>query len=358
MITADPGPLRSFVNQHFLALEPVVIHNDKLFSPSEQTDDGVALVTAQGRTYPMREVCLQETLDNMFVRSNRAIVARRIRRALTRLREDCVLDDLHYFDETLVPAFRTRDWPEQIELDSLPGLFDSEPAPEPAPASDLDMAIDARAGELPRLVLPSPSLLVLGRLRLLGRGSRGEPGDHIRIGRNTILVPTGELIFARHLNGRWEQAVDRFAADAAAQLAREMGDPATSPATAVARQELAATGCVQRGDLLFLAGTPPYLGHVIRRHYNKVLGRTCDRDLAVTTPLTRPFFNPTFEVWVRNQLGRWMRVHLAHGLCPGTGLPADRPESPGIGLLAHLRWAANRFASNGAFHVGDTQANG
>jgi hypothetical protein len=109
---------------------------------------------------------------------------------------------------------------------------------------------------------------------------------------------------------------------------------------------------LQDGDLLFLPGNPPRVGHLLPSHYNHVLGRQSHRDLAMTAPLVLPPQVVSPRVYKRTS-ERWEPMHLPHGLCLGGDPPRDRPNSPGLTLAAYLRWAAVRIATNGRFNAND-----
>jgi hypothetical protein len=171
-----------------------------------------------------------------------------------------------------------------------------------------------------------------------------------------MLGPTGETISVGQVDRRWREAVSGFVTQAADRLIDAGVDLAPGAAVAAARQEIARTNCLQRGDLIFLAGSPSRVGHVLPPHYNRVLGRQSHRDLAMMVALTRPPRIESPEVFVCDGQGRWRPFHLPHGLCLGGSPPDIRPETPGLALLAFLRWSACRIASNGAFHANDDQS--
>jgi len=347
---ADGNVLYSLLDEHFLGLEPVVVLGDELYVKSDRSDDDdeVNFVTAMGMKHPLRRLCSKRTLDEQFVRRNADAVGRLIRAGLARARADNQLDDLRYFVEGLLPAFQGRDWSDHFELDLFP-----KPA-EPTLVPDVVGQISELSQAFPTPVLPSPSYLLLGRIRMLRLDPAAAGGDRVCHGRET-LGPTGEIIPVAHVDRRWRDAVSGFVADAVDRLVDAAIDLAPGSTVIAARQEIARTGCLERGDLIFLAGPPSRVGHVLPPHYNLVLGRQSDRDLAMMVALTRPPRIETPQVFVRNSQGRWVPFHLPHGLCLGGSLPDIRPETPGIALLAYLRWAACRIASNGAFHANDDQ---
>jgi hypothetical protein len=346
---ADGNDLHSLLNESFLQLEPVVVLGDELYVKTDRSDDDVNLVTAMGVKHPLRRLCSKRTLDEQFVRRNAEVVGRLIRAGLARVQADNQLDDVRYFVEGLLPAFQGRDWSDQFELDFFP-----VPA-EPTIVPDVVGQIDELSSAFPTPVLPSPSFLILGWFRMLRTEPAAAGGDHVLHGRE-MLGPTGETISVGQVDRRWREAVSGFVTQAADRLIDAGVDLAPGAAVAAAREEIARTGCLQRGDLIFLAGSPSRVGHVLPPHYNRVLGRQSDRDLAMMVALTRPPRIESPEVFVRNGQGRWHPFHLPHGLCLGGSPPEIRPETPGLALLAFLRWCACRIASNGAFHASDDQS--
>jgi hypothetical protein len=344
---ADDIALQSVLDQDFCRLEPVVLRNDEFYVKSDRSCDGVNFITALGVQHPLRRLCSRRTLDELLIRRNAVAVANLIRAALARARAENCQDDLRYFVDSLLPTFQARDWSDQFELDLSP-----EPAGHTV-VRDPVVQIHELSRACPTLVLPSPSVLLLGRFRLL-QPDPAAGGDHVVFG-HEVLGPTGESISVGQVNHRWRESVAVFVAHAVDRLVHADVNLAPGPAMVAAREEVTRTGCVQGGDLIFLAGSPSRVGHLLPPHYNRVLGRQSDRDLAMVVPLTRPPRIAVPEVFARDGLGRWRPFRLSHGLCLGGSPPDLRPENPGLALLAYLRWAACRIAANGAFHANDDQ---
>jgi hypothetical protein len=347
MTMADLSAYHSVFNADFVMLEPLVFLGDEVYAASERANDGVTFVTWQGHEFRLRWFCSRRTLEEQSTRLNFAIVREQLRAELTRSGHGGLLDDLRFFIEGLVPDFQHRDWLEHFEPESALESCQLVYGP------DLAAEIDELARGLPKPVMPSPSYLLLGRFRHLRPTVAEVIGDHVRTGNNGHLAPTGVSVPLGYIERRWQKTVENYVTRTAKRLTGLMRVPTPSPALAAARQEMAATGSVQRGDLLFLDGQPARVGHILPPHYNKVLGRICDRDLAMMTVLSRPPSIGSPQVFMRDEQGIWNRHHLEHGLCLGSSVPALRPETPGLALLAYLRWAAWRIASNGIFHVDD-----
>ncbi len=346
---ADDSALQSPIDQSLLELEPVFFLDDEAYIKTDRSSDGAYFVTAMGIVHPLRRLCSMRILKDQCVRRNAPSVDRLIRTGLSQLRTNNQLDDLRYFIENLVPAFHGRDWSENFDSDV------SRTPSEPTSAPDAGEQIDELSKSLPPIVLPFPSYLALGSFRMLRADAAAAGIDHVRYN-NQILVPTGETVSAAHVNRKWRDAVSRFVAQSTQQLFAAYGDTVPSPSVIEAREEIAQVGYVQRGDLIFLVGPPSLAGHLLPPHYNRVLGRQSAGDLAMTLPLTRSLRISTPGVFGRNGQGRWVPLHLPHGLCLGGSPPDVRPESPGLALLAFLRWSASRVAANGAFHANDNSS--
>jgi hypothetical protein len=346
---AESSALQSLIDESLSDLEPLFVLDDETFIKTERSPDGAHFVTALGVVHPLRRLCSIRVLAEQCVRRNATSIGRLVRDGVARLRADCQTDDLIYFMETLAPAFQGRDWSEHFDIDLCP-----TPA-EPKFLRDFSQQIDELSEAFPPIVLPSPSYLVLDSFRMLIADAAAAGVDHVRYN-HQILVPTGETVSVGQVNRKWREGVSGFVTQSARRLVAAYSDGAPSPSVSEAREEIARTGHVQRGDLIFLAGPPSRLGHVLPPHYNRVLGRQSDRDLAMMLPLTRPPRITPPEVFARDSQGRWRPFHLPHGLCLGGSPPDIRPESPGLALLAFLRWAACRIAANGAFHANDDQS--
>jgi hypothetical protein len=111
-------------------------------------------------------------------------------------------------------------------------------------------------------------------------------------------------------------------------------------------------GFVQRGDLLFIQGSPPLLGYLIPKHMNLGLGRMIDGNVAMAAPFTLPARISRLNV-VHKQQGRWVPLRVPHGLCLGRGPRAQSTLPPELKLAAYLRWAAVTVAQNRKFHEAD-----
>jgi hypothetical protein len=326
--------------------QPLVFLGGDVFTRTRGPAGPAELVTALGVVHPLRRLGPAMTLVRHHLSRSRD-EARRLVQAELAARQPGGMDALRYFVEYLVPAFAERDRGEEPPPDALT-VREARPA-------DLYAEVDACLDGLPAPDLPAPALWLCGRVWPLRAMPPGEGRLWVRWGEAPLGL-TDEYRPVSTLRDEWHQAVRRFVSRAAARVAERCRRGGRLPAPEAAREEVARSGCVQRGDLLFLPGEPPWLGHVIPPHYNRVLGGPSRRDLAITAPLELPPKLYLLAVYRRNPAGRWEPFAPPHGLCLGPGPPAVRPESPGLALAAYLRWAAVRIAANGQFHVSDGPA--
>jgi hypothetical protein len=328
----------------FQRLQPIVCLGDDLYVKTGQRPAEATLVSALGVRHPLRRLGSARDLAQSRRRSDAPVIGRMLTEALCRHAAADVVDGLRYFVEVLVPAFGERDWREDYLVPAA-----APPARHP---SDLLVDVAARGEEAPLARLPSPSLLVLGRVWLLRPAHPGPGRMQVHRGEEA-LEPSGEYHLGGTLERQWHKDVDRFLRETAEQMAAWCVLTEDGATLRDAREAVARAGCFVRGDLLFLAGSPPRLGYLLPPHYNRSLGRQSGRDLALTAPLTLPPKVSYPTVFQRTAAGRWERCPLPHGLCLGSGPPGDLPESPGVALAAFLRWAALRVAANGIFHSSD-----
>ncbi len=159
---------------------------------------------------------------------------------------------------------------------------------------------------------------------------------------------------AKIVEDSWRVEIRAWLARTVAKLTECNTALAESSTLAQARVQIDREGFFQQGDVLFLPGAPPRVGHVLPPHFNRAIGRDSKRDLAMVAPFNLPPRIVGPQVYSKTCEGRWAPLQLPHGLCLGGNPPPDvRPESPGLALLAYLRWAAARIAANGAFHASD-----
>lgn len=326
-------------------LQPLVLHEDGLYICGRRADGPGALVTALGVVHPLRRLGTEAVLQAHARRLNRAAVETFLGAQMKRLLIDGS-DPLWYFVEYLGPAFQRRDWSEQFDTDQV----------APPPQAPVLLAEEAaRAAQA--LALPDvarPALWLYGRAWELAP-RLAQPGRlHVRLGRQTLGL-TGQQTALGVVAEAWSRQLSERLTQLATELARRLTPVACSPAVAAARETVQQRGSFEIGDLVYLAGDPPRLGHIVPPHHNATLGRPVRRDLAMAAPLRPPFALAGLAVYVRSG-ERWLPASLPHGICLGSDPPADRPETPGLALAAYLRWAACRIATNGAFHSRDGEA--
>lgn len=326
-------------------LQPLVLLRDDVYVKTRQETGSAALVTALGIEHPLRRLCSARTLVEHYHRGNRQKFHQILQEELEKHNAASCTDPLAYFLEHLAPAFLERDWNEDYRLTGQPANDTTLP--------DLSAEVSEIVDDFPVPQLPTPSLWVLGRVWLL-TGTTPTVSGRVYVRFNgTTLSLTGEYMPVRTLESEWRTGVQQYISDAAVQLAQKTQPGSDSTGLVKAKAGLSRTGFLQVGDLLFIAGQPPRLGHVIPSHYNRTLGRQSARDLAVTAPLVLPPTISDLRVYYQQSSGGWKVLQLPYGLCLGPGPSGRFQDAPGLAVAAYLRWAAVRIAGNGRFHESD-----
>ena len=334
-------------DESFQAMQPLVVVGDTVLVMSLDPSADWVLQTAAGVKHRLGPIgCLESLWRNAlqrFLPSITAVMQQEVPRRVAEL----ATSPLAYFIAYLEPTFRERDFSEASYLPQRPVA--------PEMTGDWSAEVSAVSKTIPLPELVSPGVWVCGRIWKLREQSP-------RAGCWQIVTPhrcyglTGDFSLVATLIANWRRDVSRHISQVATRLAARAGSDEGTSRLATAGHEVASLGYVERGDLLFLPGPPPRLGHFVPVHYNHTLGRRVHRDLAMTAPLTLPL--PAYPcrsglaVYERSAKG-WSPASLPHGLCLGPDPPAHPQESPGVGLASLLRWAAQRIAENGAFHSSD-----
>jgi hypothetical protein len=336
------------IDDHLMRLEPVVFLENGAYVKTRKgaDDDQASFVTARSVVHTLRRLIPRQFLDDRVVRRNAASIRVYLEAELAQAQSGRQGDELRYFVEELLPSFTERDWSTRCALEESTGGN-----PELS-EGDRSRAFDSLFSTIPKALLPTPSVLMLGRIRSLRPVTKTGPGYHVRHGRD-LLEPTGSEVTVSLLADAWRAEVRAWLAGSLAKLTECNRGGAESGALARACVQIDREGFFQQGDVLFLPGAPPRVGHVLPPHLNRTLGRDSTRDLAMVVPFTVPPRIVPPQVYTKTSDGRWAPCRLPHGLCLGGSPPDVRPESPGLALLAYLRWAAARIAANGAFHSSD-----
>jgi hypothetical protein len=329
-------------DEAFQAQQPLVVINGNVLAKTGSSLAVAVLETAAGVRHPLSVVGTSDAIWRMAIRASLPAIEAILLQDLPRQVAELRTDSLAYFADYLVPAFLHREYSEDC--------YASQPSAARPREIDWTTEVAHVARTIPKPEMEQPSLWILGRVWLLRQGDGSKNCWRVHAD-NTSYSLTGDFSFVSTLAARWRQQVARYVAYVAAELASQVGE---LESVAQARQELAECGSVERGDLVFVAGAPPYLAHVVPQHYNRTLSRVVNRDLAVAAPFTLPpnLNRSSFAVFQRR--GReWRATTLPHGLCLGPDPPAYEQDSPGIALAALLRWAAQRISANGIFHSSD-----
>jgi hypothetical protein len=335
------------IDDHLKRLEPVVFLEDGVYVKTRgEGDESSSFVTAHGVVHALRRLIGRHLLYEHLVRRNAGSIRSYLQTEFARARSGRGEDELRYLVEQLLPSFAERDWSTRFSLEAGAGVV-----PEFSP-SERSAIFDTLWRTIPAVFVPTPSVLILGRFRLLCIVSRTRYGYHVRHG-GAVLEPTGSEVPVNLVEDGWRAEIRAWLARTVAKLTECNDAGAESATLARARVQIDQQGFFQQGDVLFLPGEPPRVGHVVPRHFNRAIGRDSKRDLAMVAPFNLPSHITHPQVYKKTPEGRWVPLRLPHGLCLGGSPPDIRPESPGLALLAYLRWAAARIAANGAFHASD-----
>jgi hypothetical protein len=327
-------------------MEPVVMLPDGVYVKAAGPaagSSGPSLVTALGVIHPLRRFGSVRNLAEHGLRLNRRAIGAMLSETLERRASADWVNPLRYFVCQLAPAFMAEDWdPEAPEA----------PAP-PAGSARPDLAeeIALAAGEAPGPQHPAPSLWTLGRVWLLADGLETRGRVWVRSGDQCLGV-TGHFFTVHNLETQWQTQLAQYVAGKVEFWVQAYARPGDEPDLRQASAEVARTGAFRMGDLVFIAGSPPAVGHIIPPHYNQALGRDSDHDLALTAHLILPLKLAGLGLFERSSDGRWHAVSPPHGFCLGQA-PHGVVQGP-TAVLAYLRWAAIQVVKNGGrFHEAD-----
>ena len=303
----------------FQRLQPILFHGEMVWVPGGR--DGATLSLPDGGCLPMRPLCPIATVAAHSRRVHAAALAATAAAQTTEKPNE--RRGLAVFLGAIVPGVER--WDSKHGAAACP----------PTECAEAESPSDSR--RLPAPVFPAPSLLVFGRYwRLAADG--GLAGLRVFVGTET-LVSTGEFLTVRELSANW--------AKSAQDVLRQFVDhgPAVTeaaPEFGEALAELRCRGAVERGDLLYLGGSPPLLAHVLPG---------AGRQLAIAAELALPARMPAPMGVFRRGIGRWERDHRAVCFGPDIATPEwGSAASSGVSLALFLRFAAVRFSANGRFH--------
>lgn len=286
-----------------LRLQPFAFLVDGVYAKTRGAGP-VRLVTGTGAGHPLRRIADWRAWDHDTARLTRPVVASEVARTLA-AREDAIDGDpAAFFVSVLVPAFLRRESGED----------------EPSAPLDDDL-LDDVLREVPPLRMPMPGLLIGSRVWALAPNLSDR-----RLSLHTpsaILSLTGAAVSLSHVDDRWRRETRCAIQHIAAGI--ESRRHPVSPLSGEAARELEWTGALVRGDLVFLRGVTPRLGHLLPDHFNQTLGRPVARDLLLAAPFRRA--SPReLQLFARGPDHHWRALAASNGLCLG----ADAPPAPTV----------------------------
>jgi hypothetical protein len=325
-----------------LGLQPLFIAGSRLFVRSEAAGCQALVVCPNGITIPLGELCSNEDFQRRHLRRSREWFRQSVEAAIAKRALGC-LGLLGLVVDVLLPGIRARDF--GTEFDTLGAASPIRPAVDSREAN-----VDYNA--IPPLELPATALNVYGRFWLLAEGVARRRQTHVWFG-HRCLVPTGDYWSASTLSKQWQANLEAVAESIASKIMSAGTTAPESQAVIRASQAVREHGAFEEGDLVFINGQPPRLGCVIPAHQNQVVGAIGAKQYAITTTLRHPIPATVtdFQVYRRTAAHRW--EPFQHNLCLGERGHFYIEHSPALANWAHLRWAAERIAINGRFHVND-----
>ncbi len=120
-----------------------------------------------------------------MVRRNAGSIRSYLQTEFARARTGRGTDELRYLVEQLLPSFAERDWSTRFSLE-----VSTEVVPEFSACERAEI-FDALWRTIPRVFVPTPSVLTLGRFRFLRVVSNSRSSYHVR---------HGEVVFETHGN--------------------------------------------------------------------------------------------------------------------------------------------------------------
>jgi len=326
-------------------LQPLVLVGGQVYAKTHKRGGPDALVTALGVVHSLRPLCSVRVVMEHQARLNRDALTELLAEKTRERAGVNPTDPLDYFLLTVLPAVQASNGGTTCKTDDC-----ADAVTHPL---NMAAALERAVKGIPMAELPTPSLWVLGRVWMLAEGPVKPGGITVCVGTKHFGL-TGRAVTVRELAAAWHVQAREFLDRVGIRLA-EMAPTSTGTVdVATHRRNVELHGHTLDGDLLFLAGPPARLGHLLLPHHNRDLRRRVNRDVAITLvfdvrPTAEAISTP--RIYQFGEGGRWVPIeNPSFGFCLGKGAPGFDSGSPGLSLVNYLRWAVIRVTKNGKFH--------
>jgi len=316
--------------------QPAAVIEGVYYIPSKRIQgDAPILVTATGNKIPMRRLMQSNELSERHFATSKVQLVDRFRRHLeqrvSQLLEGNVRRVCHLF------AAVTR-----FEAGVHDGSF--RLAGTDACQFPLEETVDQLLLVAPRPEIPSPTLNVRGRLWRL-RTSRNSNSNmwgklYIRLGDCTFDLH-GDFMPTNQLLAKWNDKLQSLLNEKVNELASNL-DHDESEEIVEARESIRNGGAYEQGDLLFVAGPPPYVARIL-----PPFGGVPSGTAAIGVPVKTPLRASPLSIFRRNgERNSWKQYIPGRTVCTGPNMPQLGPDPTPIEVLGYLRACAIRFAEN------------
>jgi hypothetical protein len=316
--------------------QPAVVIEGVFYIPSRQLqDDAPILMTATGNKMPMRRLAWCTELSERHFAISKLQLVERFRRDLERWVSQLLEGNLRRVCQLFAAVARSEAGVREADFH----LMHTDTC-----QLSLEEAVDQLLVVAPRPEIPSPTLGLRGRLwrlRSAGKGRSDTRGKlHLRFGDCTFdlhgdFTPTNQLL------AKWNDKLQSLLHEKADELVSTL-DHDESEEIVAAREAVCNGGAYEQGDLLFVAGPPPYVARIL-----PPLGGVPFGTVAVGVPVKTPLRASPLSIFRRHgHRNSWKQCSPGRTLCTGPNMPQLAVDPTPIEVLGYLRACAIRFAEN------------